>query len=403
MTEVTRADFDTVMTPNYAPADMVLVRGSGSRVWDQQGNEYIDFAGGIAVNGLGHAAPELVEALTDQAHRLWHVSNAYATEPSIRLAKQLVAATFADKVFFANSGGEANEAALKLARRYAVDNYGPEKAEIISFDQGFHGRTFFTVTVGGQAKYSDGFGPKPGMVTHVPFNDLDALGDAFSDRVCAVMVEPVQGEGGLVAGDPLFIRRLRDLCDEHDALLIFDEIQSGMGRTGDLFAYMGYGVTPDILTTAKALGGGIPIGAMLTTAEVGASLVVGTHGSTFGGNPLATAVASRALEIINQPQFLAEVKRKAARLFAGLEELNRKRNLFVEIRGRGLWAGCVLAPEYAGHSKSVVDAALDEGLMGLRAGPDIVRFAPALNISDQDLDEGLRRFGRALEGVRFED
>lgn len=403
MTEVTRADFDTVMTPNYAPADMVLVRGSGSRVWDQQGNEYIDFAGGIAVNGLGHAAPELVEALTDQAHRLWHVSNAYATEPSIRLAKQLVAATFADKVFFANSGGEANEAALKLARRYAVDNYGPEKAEIISFDQGFHGRTFFTVTVGGQAKYSDGFGPKPGMVTHLPFNDLDALGDAFSDRVCAVMVEPVQGEGGLVAGDPLFIRRLRDLCDEHDALLIFDEIQSGMGRTGELFAYMGYEVTPDILTTAKALGGGFPIGAMLTTAEVGASLVVGTHGSTFGGNPLATAVASRALEIINQSDFLAEVKRKAARLFAGLEELNRRRNLFVEIRGRGLWAGCVLAPEYAGHSKSVVDAALDQGLMGLRAGPDIVRFAPALNIPDEDLDEGLRRFGRALEAVRFED
>ncbi|MDH5503008.1 MAG: acetylornithine/succinyldiaminopimelate transaminase [Acidimicrobiia bacterium] len=403
MTEVTRADFDAVMTPNYAPADMVLVRGSGSKVWDQQGNEYIDFAGGIAVNGLGHAAPELVEALTDQAHRLWHVSNAYATEPSIRLAKQLVAATFAEKVFFANSGGEANEAALKLARRYAVDNYGPEKAEIISFEQGFHGRTFFTVTVGGQAKYSDGFGPKPGMVTHLPFNDLDALGDALSDRVCAIMVEPVQGEGGLVAGDALFIRRLRDLCDEHNALLIFDEIQSGMGRTGELFAYMGYDVTPDILTTAKALGGGIPIGAMLTTAEVGASLVVGTHGSTFGGNPLATAVASRALEIINQPGFLAEVKRKAARLFAGLEELNRSRKLFSEIRGRGLWAGCVLAPEYAGHSKSVVDAALNEGLMGLRAGPDIVRFAPALNIPDEDLDEGLRRFGRALETVRFED
>ncbi len=402
MTDVTRADFDTVMTPNYAPADMVLVRGAGSKVWDQQGNEYIDFAGGIAVNGLGHAAPELVAALTDQAQRLWHVSNAYATEPSIRLAKQLVAATFADQVFFANSGGEANEAALKLARRYSVDHYGPEKAEIISFEQGFHGRTFFTVTVGGQTKYSDGFGPKPGMVTHVPFNDLDALGDAFSDRVCAVMVEPVQGEGGLVAGDPLFIRRLRDLCDKHHALLIFDEIQSGMGRTGDLFAYMGYDVTPDILTTAKALGGGIPIGAMLTTAEVGASLVVGTHGSTFGGNPLATAVASRALEIINQPDFLAEVKRKAARLFAGLEELNRSRNLFVEFRGKGLWVGCVLAPDYAGHSKSVVDAALAEGLMGLRAGPDIVRFAPALNIPDDDLDEGLRRFGRALEAVRFE-
>jgi len=291
MNDVTRADFDVVMTPNYAPAPMVLVRGSGSRVWDQDGTEYVDFAGGIAVNALGHASPELVEVLIDQAKRLWHVSNAFATEPSIRLAKQLVAATFAEQVFFANSGGEANEAALKLARRYAFDRHGAEKAEIIAFNQGFHGRTFFTVSVGGQPKYSDGFGPKPGMITHLPFNDLDALGDAFSDQVCAVMVEPIQGEGGLVAADPVFLRRLRDLCDKHNALLIFDEIQSGMGRTGDLFAYMGYGVTPDILTTAKALGGGIPVAAMLTTTEIGSSLVVGTHGSTFGGNPLSTAVA----------------------------------------------------------------------------------------------------------------
>ena len=345
MTNVTRADFDAVMTPNYAPADMVLGRGAGSKVWDQQGNEYIDFAGGIAVNAPRTRGP--------RARVGAHGSSAYVsgmsrtpTQPSRRFdsPSSSVAATFADNVFFANSGGEANEAALKLARRYAVDHYGPDKAEIISFEQGFHGRTFFTVTVGGQPKYSDGFGPKPGMVTHLPFNDLDALGDAFSDRVCAVMVEPVQGEGGLVVGDPLFIRRLRDLCDKHNALLIFDEIQSGMGRTGDLFAYMGYGVTPDILTTAKALGGGIPIGAMLTTAEVGASLVVGTHGSTFGGNPLATAVASRVLEIINQPDFLSEVKRKAARLFAGLEEINRSRNLFAEFRGKGLWVGCVLAP-----------------------------------------------------------
>ncbi len=401
MNEITRADFDTVMTPNYAPADMVLVRGAGSRAWDQAGTEYIDFAGGIAVNALGHAAPELVEVLIDQAKTLWHVSNAYATEPSIRLAKQLVDATFADRVFFANSGGEANEAALKLARRYAVDQFGADKAEIISFNQGFHGRTFFTVTVGGQPKYSDGFGPKPGMVTHLPFNDLDALGDAFSDQVCAVMVEPVQGEGGLVAGDPMFIRRLRDLCDKHNALLIFDEIQSGMGRTGDLYAYMGYDVTPDILTTAKALGGGFPIGAMLTTDQIASSFVVGTHGSTFGGNPLATAVAGRSFEIINQPDFLAGVKAKAARLFAGLVEINRDRHLFSEFRGKGLWAGCVLAPAYAGHSKTLVDAALAEGLMALRAGPDIVRFAPALNIADHDIDEGLRRFGRAVASVQL--
>lgn len=402
MNDVTRADFDVVMTPNYAPAPMVLVRGSGSRVWDQDGTEYVDFAGGIAVNALGHASPELVEVLIDQAKRLWHVSNAFATEPAIRLAKQLVAATFAEQVFFANSGGEANEAALKLARRYAFDHHGAEKAEIIAFNQGFHGRTFFTVSVGGQPKYSDGFGPKPGMITHLPFNDLDALGDAFSDQVCAVMVEPIQGEGGLVAADPVFLRRLRDLCDKHNALLIFDEIQSGMGRTGDLFAYMGYGVTPDILTTAKALGGGIPVAAMLTTTEIGSSFVVGTHGSTFGGNPLSTAVAGKSLEIINQPAFLAEVVRKADRLFEGLAVINESRRLFSEFRGKGLWAGCVLATEYAGQSKTVADAALGQGLLGLRAGPDIVRFAPALNISDEDLDEGLARFERAVNAVRFD-
>ena len=399
MTDVTRADFDAVMTPNYAPAPMVLVRGSGSRTWDQEGIEYIDFAGGIAVNALGHAAPELVAALTDQANRIWHVSNAYATEPSIRLAKQLTEATFADRVFFANSGGEANEAALKLARRYAFDHFGEEKAEIIAFDQGFHGRTFFTVTVGGQPKYSDGFGPKPGMVTHLPFNDLDALGEAFSDRVCAVMVEPIQGEGGLVSGDPVFLQRLRDLCDQHDALLIFDEVQSGMGRTGDLYAYMGYDVVPDILTTAKALGGGAPIGAMLTTDAVAASLVVGTHGSTYGGNPLVTAVAGKALEIINDERFLAEVRRKADRMFATLESINANRELFVEFRGKGLWVGCVLRPDLAGSAKTIVDAALHQGLMTLRAGPDIVRFAPALNITDEELDEGLERFARALDAV----
>lgn len=401
MSDITRADFDVVMTPNYAPAPMVLVRGAGSRAWDQEGTEYLDFAGGIAVNALGHSAPELVEVLVEQANKLWHVSNAFATEPSIKLAKQLVAATFADRVFFANSGGEANEAALKLARRYAFDRFGEEKSEIIAFDQGFHGRTFFTVTVGGQAKYSDGFGPKPGAITHVPFNDLDSLGEVVSDRVCAIMVEPIQGEGGLVAGDPMFIQRLRDLCDAHDALLIFDEVQSGMGRTGDLFAYMGYGVIPDILTTAKALGGGIPVAAMLTSNEVAASFVVGTHGSTYGGNPLTTAVASRALEIINTPQFLAEVTRKGDYMFGRLLEMNEARHLFSEFRGKGLWVGCVLDSQYAGQAKVVTDAALGEGLMALRAGPDIVRFAPALNITDDELDEGLDRFARTLKNVEM--
>ena len=323
MNEVSRAMFDEFMTPNYSPAPMVLTRGEGSRVWDTEGNEYLDFAGGIAVNALGHCAPQLVEVLIEQSQKLWHVSNAYATDTSVAFARNLTQATFADRVFFANSGGEANEAALKLARRYAVDTVGEDKDEILAFDSSFHGRTFFTVTVGGQPKYSDGFGPKPGGVTHLPFNDIDALGDAFSDRVCAVMLEPIQGEGGLIAADPAFLQRVRALCDAHGALLIFDEVQSGMGRTGDLFAYMGTDVVPDILTTAKSLGGGIPVAAMLTTDEIASSLVIGTHGSTYGGNPLVTAVADRVLSIVNTPEFLAEVNRKSALLFALLDRTQR--------------------------------------------------------------------------------
>jgi len=390
--QVSRSTWDEVMAPNYAPAPMVLVRGRGSTVWDQAGRDYIDLAGGIAVNALGHAAPELIDVLEDQGRTLWHLSNAFANEPAMRLAAKLIDATFADKVFFCNSGGEANEAALKLARRYAFDHFGEDKAEIIAFDQAFHGRTFFTVTVGGQPQYSDGFGPKPGAVTHVPFNDLDAIGSVFSDRVCAVMVEPIQGEGGLVAAEPAFLQRLRDLCDAHQALLIFDEVQSGMGRTGDLYAYMGYGVVPDILTTAKALGGGFPIGAMLTTDQVASSLVVGTHGSTYGGNPLATAVGERALDTISRPEFLEEVRRKAGLLFAGLHRIDDAHPLFSAVRGKGLWAGCVLDEAHAGQSKELSAAALDAGVMVLRAGTEVVRFAPALNISDEELAEGLRRF-----------
>ncbi|MGL5708537.1 MAG: bifunctional acetylornithine/succinyldiaminopimelate transaminase, partial [Aeromonas sp.] len=284
---VTREVFDEVMVPNYAPAKIVPVRGEGSRVWDQEGREYIDFAGGIAVNGLGHCHPKLVEALKTQGEKLWHLSNVMTNEPALRLASKLVAATFAEKVYFCNSGAEANEAALKLARRYAIEKFGAHKTQIIAFHQGFHGRTFFTVSVGGQAAYSDGFGPKPADITHVAYNDLAALAEVISDNTCAVVMEPLQGEGGIIRPTDEFAKGVRALCDQHNALLIYDEVQSGVGRTGDLFAYMGLGVTPDILTSAKALGGGFPIGAMLTTTEIASHLKVGTHGSTYGGNPLA--------------------------------------------------------------------------------------------------------------------
>ncbi|MGV8843721.1 MAG: aspartate aminotransferase family protein [Pseudomonas sp.] len=394
--QVTRADFDQVMVPSYAPAAFIPVRGEGSRVWDQSGRELIDFAGGIAVSALGHAHPVLVKALTEQAGKLWHVSNAFTNEPALRLAYKLIEATFAERVFLANSGAEANEAAFKLARRYAHDVYGPEKFEIIAATNSFHGRTLFTVTVGGQPKYSDGFGPKIEGISHVPFNDLAALKAAISDKTCAVVLEPVQGEGGVLPAEQAYLQGVRQLCDEHNALLVFDEVQCGMGRSGELFAYMNYAVTPDILTSAKSLGGGFPIGAMLTTAEIAAHLSVGTHGTTYGGNPLASAVAGAVLDVINTPQVLAGVKAKHLRFTAKLAQIGEQYGVFREVRGLGLLLGAVLADAWQGKAKVLLDAAAAEGVMVLMAGPEVVRFAPSLIITDADIDEGLARFERAV-------
>ena len=396
---VTRATFDDVMVPNYNPADMVPVRGEGSRVWDQDGAEYIDFAGGIAVNVLGHCHPELVNALNEQGNKLWHLSNVFTNEPALRLAKKLNDATFSDKVYFANSGAEANEAALKLARRWALDKHGEDKNQIIAFNKGFHGRTFFTVTVGGQAAYSDGFGPKPGAVDHCDYNDLAAFEALISDKTCAVMMEPLQGEGGIIPPDVDFVKGVRELCDKHNALLIFDEVQSGVGRTGHLYAYMGLGVTPDILTTAKSLGGGFPIGAMLTTADIAAHLKPGTHGSTYGGNPLACAVAEKALDIVNQPEVLEGVLKKEALFRELLGAINEKYNVFEEVRGQGMLLGCALNEKYQGRARNFMMAATKENLMCLVAGMNVIRFAPSLVIPDEDIKEGLARFERAVAAV----
>jgi succinylornithine aminotransferase len=393
---VQRADFDQFMVPNYAPAAFVPVRGQGSRVWDQSGRELIDFAGGIAVNVLGHCHPALVGALTEQANTLWHISNVFTNEPALRLAKKLVDATFAERVFFCNSGAEANEAAFKLARRVAHDRFGADKHEIIAATNSFHGRTLFTVSVGGQPKYSDGFGPKIQGITHVPYNDLDALKAAISDKTCAVVLEPIQGEGGVLPADQAYLEGARALCDAHNALLVFDEVQSGMGRSGELFAYMHYGVTPDILSSAKSLGGGFPIGAMLTTSELAKHLTVGTHGSTYGGNPLACAVAEAVVDVINTPEVLAGVKAKHQRFAAKLSELGERFGMFTQVRGLGLLIGCVLNDAWKGKAKAILDAAAGEGLMVLQAGPDVVRFAPSLVVEDADIDEGLARFERAL-------
>lgn len=391
-----RSLFDEVMVPCYSPMDIIPVRGQGSRLWDQQQREYIDFAGGIAVSCLGHCHPRMVAALTEQAQQLWHLSNVMTNEPALRLADKLTQLTFADKVFLANSGAEANEAALKLARRYAVDNFSAEKDQIIAFNHGFHGRTFFTVTVGGQSSYSDGFGPKPQAVTHIPYNDVAAIEALIGDKTCAVMMEPLQGEGGVISPSLEFVQRVRQLCDQHQALLIFDEVQTGNGRTGDLFAYQGLGVTPDILTTAKSLGGGFPVAAMLTTASLASHLKVGTHGSTYGGNPLACAVAEAVVDEISQPALLAGVKQREVWFREALLQINSRYPIFSEIRGKGLLLGAVLTPEWQGRARDILVAAGNEGLMVLVAGTDVVRFTPSLVIEKNDIDEGMQRLEAAI-------
>ncbi|CAM2987902.1 aspartate aminotransferase family protein [Vibrio rarus] len=396
MTEVTRKDFDEVMVPCYNPMSIIPVRGEGSRIWDQQDNEFIDFAGGIAVSCLGHCHPIMVKALSEQANKLWHLSNVMTNEPALRLAKKLVELSFAENIFFANSGAEANEAALKLARRYAVDEFGEKKSKIIAFNQGFHGRTFFTVTVGGQAAYSDGFGPKPGDIEHIPYNDIQAFEAAISDDTCAVMMEPLQGEGGIIAPTPEFVQTVRELCDKHNALLIFDEVQTGNGRTGDFYAYQGLGVTPDILSTAKSLGGGFPIAAVLTSKKLAKHLKVGTHGSTYGGNPLACAVAEAVVGHVSQPEVLAGIKEREAMFRAELQRINAKYPIFSEVRGKGLLLGAELNDDWKGRSRDVLVAAGEEGLLVLVAGANVVRFTPSLVISPEEIQQGFARFEAAI-------
>lgn len=396
---VTRAAFDEIIVPVYAPEAFIPVKGKGSRVWDQQGREYIDFAGGIAVTALGHCHPALVTALHEQGERLWHTSNVFTNEPALRLGRKLIAATFAERVVFMNSGTEANETAFKLARHHAVTRHNPYKTKIIAFCNAFHGRSLFTVSVGGQAKYSDGFGPKPADIIHVPFNDLAAVQAVMDDHTCAVVVEPIQGEGGVISAIPSFIKGLRELCDKYQALLVFDEVQCGMGRSGSLFTYMQYGVTPDILTTAKALGGGFPISAVLTTQAIASAFHVGSHGSTYGGNPLACAVAEAAFDLINTPQLLEGVNIRREMFVHYLHQIASQFDLFSDIRGMGLLIGAELKPPYHGRTADFRHAAAQAGVMVLNAGPNVLRFAPSLVIDEDDITEGMKRFTQAVQQV----
>nr|WP_199046193.1 acetylornithine transaminase [Dyella sp. ASV24] len=385
--------------PVYRPRDVVLDHGKGARVWDTQGREYVDFGAGIAVNALGHQDPDLLEALTTQAQKLWHTSNVFYSEPPLRLAEELVASSgFAERVFFCNSGAEANEAAIKLVRKWATaQGRESDKRVIVTFRGSFHGRTLATVTATAQPKYQEGYEPLPGGFRYLDFNDVPALEAAFAQGdVAAVMLEPVQGEGGVLPAAPGFIQRVRELCDQYGALLVLDEIQCGMGRSGTLFAYVQDGVKPDIVTLAKALGCGFPIGAMLAGPKVADVMQFGAHGTTFGGNPLGAAVARVVLRKLSSPELLSNVARQSQALRDGLERINASLHLFDEVRGRGLMLGAVLNEANKGKAGAILDHAAAHGLLVLQAGPDVLRFVPALNISDEDVAEGLQRLEAAL-------
>ncbi|PIT37196.1 bifunctional succinylornithine transaminase/acetylornithine transaminase [Snodgrassella alvi] len=386
------------LTPNFSFAPMLPIRAEGSHVWDDNGQEYIDLAGGIAVNALGHCHPLLINALMEQAHKLWHISNIYTTQPAQNLAERLVKHTFAEQVFFCNSGAEANEAAFKLARKYARDHFPDTgKHEIIACINGFHGRTLFTVSVGGQSKYSNDFAPLPAGIRHIPFNDVAAIDAAVNDKTCAVVIEPIQGESGVLPVTEAFLQAARRACDRHQALLILDEVQTGMGRTGKLFAHQYYDIRPDIVSTAKALGCGIPIGAMLTTEAVGRSFTPGSHGSTFGGNPLACAVGCAAFDIINTPETIQNVLRQGEKLKEGLQELSAASGVFAQVRGQGLLLGCVMSDNYNGRAAQLMQLALQHGLLVLVAGNNVLRFAPSLLLTDADLQTGLQRLKAAIK------
>jgi acetylornithine/N-succinyldiaminopimelate aminotransferase len=377
----------------YARQDLVFERGEGTWLITPAGERYLDFASGVAVNALGHAHPKLVAALSAQAEKLWHTSNLYRVAGQEELAERLVAATFADRVFFCNSGAEACEAAIKAVRRYQYVSGHPERWRIITFSGAFHGRTLATIAAGGNDKYLEGFGPPVEGFDHVPFADLAAVEQAIGPETAAIMIEPVQGEGGVNVAPLEFMQALRALCDRHGLLLVLDEVQCGMGRTGKLFAYEWAGITPDLMAIAKGIGGGFPLGALLATSDAAKGMTAGTHGSTFGGNPLATAVGNAVLDTVIEPGFLDGVRKKALRLKQALAAVHDEHPALVEdVRGKGLLMGLKLrAP-----SADLVKAALAEKLLVAGAGGNVVRLLPPLNVLDEEIAEATARLSRAL-------
>jgi predicted acetylornithine/succinylornithine family transaminase len=381
-------------TPNYGRAPIVLVRGDGMRVWDSDGREYLDFGAGLAVTALGHCHPRVTGAIREAAATLLHVSNLYHSAPQIHLAKLLCEHSFADRVFFSNSGAEANEAAFKLARKYAKERFASDRVDIIATRNSFHGRTLAAVTATGQEKYQHGFEPLMPGFKHVPYNDLRAMERAIDSRTAAVLVEPIQGEGGVRVPDDDYLPGLRKLCDAAGALLILDEIQTGVGRTGRLWAYEHAGIEPDIMTLAKALANGVPIGATLARDEVAAVLTPGTHGSTFGGTPFVTAVALAAFTTVLADRIPERAARMGQELMDGLRAIRSRQPIVREVRGKGLLIGMDLTVPAA----PIVDRCRDAGLLVLSAGEKVLRLAPPLIVESRDAARALEIIERALPG-----
>lgn len=394
--KITRKTFDEVMFPCYTPMNMVIKKAHGSYVFDNEGNKYVDLTSGIAVNCLGHTPDGVQKVIKKTCKNLIHVSNIFCNEYTLSLAKKLTSLTGYDKVFFVNSGAEANETALKLARRVAFDDYGAEKNEIISFVNSFHGRTFFSVTVGGQESYSDGFGPKPAAITHIPYNDIATFEKTISDKTCAVILEPIQGEGGIIKADDAFLVKVRELCDKYHAALIFDEVQTGVARSGTLYAYEQTPVKPDILTSAKGLASGLPIGAVLTYDNFAKHFVPGTHGSTFGGNALACSVGCYVLDKVSDKKFLENVKATSEYIKAAIRKLDEKHHVIDDVRGEGLLMGLVLNKKYSGKSGALQKECFKHKLLTLTAHGDVLRLAPALNIKKSVVDEAMKLLDKAL-------
>ena len=380
------------LLPTYARVDLAFERGEGAWLFTADGERYLDFTSGVAVNALGHAHPRLVSAIEDQARKLWHVSNLYRIPEGERLADRLCAATFADTVFFQNSGAEAIECAIKMARKYQSASGKPERFRIVTFEGAFHGRTLAALAATGNRKYLDGFGPPMPGFDQVPFADLEAVKKAVGPETAAILIEPVMGEGGVRVVPHTFLRALRKLCDDNGLLLIFDEIQTGMGRTGDLFAYQHTGVTPDIMTVAKALGGGFPVGACLATTEAGKGMTAGTHGSTFGGNPLAMAVGNAVMDVVTADGFLDRVRQNSLALKQRLVELkDRHASVIAEVRGEGLLMGLRMVPP----ASEMVDELRAEKMITVAAGDNVVRLLPPLIIGDHEISEAIARIDRA--------